>query len=761
MNPQLKLILQQAIQAFHSRNFDSADLNLKRVLQIDSKNLPALHISALIKISQANYKEAAVFLRRAAQINPNDASIQYNLAKALSDCGNDNGALIHHKKAVALAPNNPEAWLGYGKTAFNLGRYDDALAWFSNSLSLKPDYAEAWFNKGATLKELKRYDEAIAHYEKALSLKSDYAEGWSNMGITLKELKLYDESIAHHDKALSIKPDYAEGWSNKGATLNELKRYNEAIAHYDKALSLKPEYAEAWFKKGVALKELKRSHEAITHYDKALSLKPDLAEAWANKGAILHELKRYDEAIAHYDKALSLKTDIDWALGDLLHLKMKICSWSSLIESLEEITKKVLQSAKVVNPFPLLALSDDILLLRQASEIYAEVKYPKNLALGPIHKRSAQEKIRVGYFSADFRHHAVSILTAELYELHDRSKFEIIAFSFGVDDKSEMRSRLSKAFDRFFDVSSMSDLEIAKLSRDLKIDIAVDLGGFTTNNRMGIFVYRAAPIQVSYIGYLSTLGTDFIDYLIADKNIVPEELQKFYSEKIAYLPSYQINDRKRTISDRPFTRQELGLPENSFVFCCFNNNYKILPATFDGWLRILKAVEDSVLFLYAESKWAAKNLKKEAEARGINSARLIFGEHIPADEYLARYRTCDLFLDTYPYNAGTTASDALWTGLPVLTLMGKSFASRVAGSLLNAIGLSQLITTNQEEYEALAVELAKSPQKLEIIKHKLANNRLTTPLFDAPLFAKNLEAVYIKMYERYQAGSQPDHISIF
>ena len=679
MNPQLQLMLQQAIQAFQSGNLESADLSLRRVLQTDSKNLPALHILGLIKASQSNYKEAADYLARAARIHPNDASIQYNLAKALSDSGNDKDALTHHKKAVALAPNNPEAWLSYGKSASNLGRYEDALVWYGNALSLKPDYAEASLNKGATLKELQRYEEAIAFAE----------------------------------QALSINPNLAEAWTNKGVALKALKRYDEAIAHYDKALSLKPDYHEAW----------------------------------TNKGATLHELKRYDEAIAHYDKALSLKPDIDWIAGDLLHTKMKICSWSGLEEVLESISKKVVANEKVINPFALLSLNDDALLHKKSSEIYAQSRYPFNLVLGPILRCPQSRKIRVGYFSADFKDHAVSILTAELYELHDKNKFEIIAFSFGVDDKSPMRLRLSQAFNQFIDVSNMSDLKIAELSRNLHIDIAVDLGGYTQDSRTGIFSYRAAPIQISYIGYLGTMGAEYYDYLLADKTIVPNELQKFYSEKIIYLPSYQANDRKRTISERQFSKKELGIPEAGFVFCCFNNNYKILPSTFDGWMRILNAVEGSVLFLYADNEWAKANLIKEAGLRGIDSVRLIFGGRISSEEYLARYRVCDLFLDTFPYNAGTTASDALWVGLPVLTLMGQSFASRMAASLLNAIGLSELITTTQEEYEALAIELANNPQKLGSIKLRLAHNRLTTPLFDTPLFTKNLEATFIKMYE--------------
>jgi predicted O-linked N-acetylglucosamine transferase (SPINDLY family) len=492
----------------------------------------------------------------------------------------------------------------------------------------------------------------------------------------------------------------------------------------------------------------------------ALSLRSDYSEAWLNKANTLRELKRFDEAIAHYDKALSLKSDFELVTGDLLHTKMQICSWSDISDSLVKISQKILSHEKIAQPFQLLSLNDDPLLHKKFSEIHIQSEYPLNPILGPIPKHPNSQKIRLGYFSADFRQHAVSILAAELFELHDKTRFETIAFSFGVDDKSPMRFRLNQAFSRFIDVSDMSDLEIAKLARELQIDIAIDLGGFTSDCRTGLFAYRAAPVQVSYLGYLGTMGADYIDYILADKTIIPDGSKYFYAEKIAYLPSYQVNDRKRVISDKVFTKQELGLPEKSFVFCCFNSNYKILPSTFDGWMRILHAVEGSVLFLFADNKWAEENLKKEAEARGINIARLVFGKSLPADQYLARYRVCDLFLDTSPYNAGTTASDALWTGLPVLTLMGQSFASRVAASLLNAVGLPELITTSQDDYEALAIELAMNPQKLEDIKLKLANNRLTTPLFDTPLFAKNLEAAYIEMNRRYRADMPLTHIFV-
>jgi len=794
MNPQIQSMLQQAIEHYQLGYLKKAEEILGHCARLDAKNFDVLHLLAIVYASQEKYQTAIKYYKRALELSPNDASVLSNLGSSLNSIGRNQEAFIVFQKAIKIDPNEPlfwynaantlcdtgehkealtyydrsikldpqyyQAYINYGKVLFDLKRYSESLTFYDEALRINQNSLECLINKGATLKELALYDEAIVCLDKALSLKPDYAEGWSNKGMTLYELKRYDEAIAHYDRALTLKPNYAEGWSNKGNTLNRLKRYDEAIAHYDRALTLKPNYAEGWSNKGNTLNELKRYDEAIMCLDKALSLNPDYAEAWSNKGVTLHELKRFDEALVHYDKALSLKPDIDWVPGDLLHAKMKICSWSGFAESLEDIFKKVVVNEKVIIPFSLLAFNDDTFLHKKSSEIYIQDKYPFNPILGSIPKRPKNEKIRIGYFSADFKSHPVAFLIAELFEIHDRNQFEIYAFSL-VKAADEMRDRLHLAFDHYIEAQEMSDIEIAQFSRNLNIDIAVDLTGITASSRTGIFSYRAAPVQVNYLGYPGTLGADYMDYIIADKTLISPELQYCYSEKVIYLPnSYQVNDRKRVISDRKFTRQELGLPDHGFVFCCFNNNFKILPATFDRWMRILKAVEGSVLWLFQDNAWAVENLKKEAEKQGIPADRLVFAERMPLSDHLARHRQADLFLDTFPYNAHTTSSDALWVGLPVLTLMGQSFASRVAASLLNSIDLPELITNTQEEYEGLAIELAMNPKKLAEIKLKLANNRLTTPLFDTPLFTKNLEAAYIKMYERYQNDLQPDHLFI-
>ncbi len=726
MNFKLHTVLNQAVKAFRDKNYDNAVLILRAALQYDIYSFDSI-LEVGIAYAKANkFEEALVIFHCLQKYKYDDVRISYNLGLIHSLRGEHQLALEAYDLALKIKPNDVETMINKGSTYIDTKNYFLALEILNQAIKIRSDIPEAWANKGTALNNLNLYQEAINAYDEAIKLALNYHEAWSNKSIPLNKLKLYHEALSACNNAISIKPDYHEAWSNKGVTLNELNRYDEAIAHYDKALSLKPDYAEAWY----------------------------------NKGNTLTYLKRYDEAIVHYDKVLGLKPDMDWVAGDLLHTQMKICSWSGLAESLEGISKKVLANEKVINPFALLALNDDALLHKKSSEIYVQTRYPFNLALGSISKRPQSKKIRVGYFSADFKNHPVTFLIAELFELHDRNQFEIYGFSY-VKATDEMRQRLLKSFDKFIEVGGKSDVEVAKLSRDLNIEIAVDLTGFTQDARTGIFAHRAAPIQVSYLGYPGTIGADHIDYIIADKTLIPPQSQQFYSEKVVFLPdSYQVNDRKRVISDRQITRQELGLPEDSFVFCCFNNNFKILPKTFASWMKILNAVEGSVLWLFQDNPWVADNLRSEAKKHGITVDRLVFANRLPLPEHLARHRQADLFLDTFPYNAHTTASDALWSGLPVLTLMGQSFASRVAASLLTAIGLPELITNSQEQYENLAIELARNSQNLEDIKLKLANNRLISPLFDTPLFTKNLETAFIKMVKRYQADLQPDHITI-
>jgi len=525
------------------------------------------------------------------------------------------------------------------------------------------------------------------------------------------------------------------------------------------SLELLPNRLSTLTNLSVVLMRQEKLEEALETLNKAVVLYPKEATLYFYQGHIFSKKKIFDLALLNYQKAREINPEYEYLAGYLLHTKMLMCKWEDLDFSLCTLTDGISEQEKLSPCFPLLALVNSK-VQRFAAETWVNDKYPLKTESYINYKSSKVNKILIGYYSSDFNEHPISYLTAELFELHDKSKFEVIAFSFGPSSYSAFGKRVSSAFSKFIDITKLSDKDVAQLSREIGIDIAIDLTGHTTNERVGIFSYRAAPIQLSYLGYLGTMGAQYYDYLLADEIIIPINNQQFYSEKIVYLPSYQVNDSKREIANRSFTRAELNLPDFGFIFCCFNNNYKITPTTFSGWMRILSAVPSSVLFLFADNKWAEDNLKKEAENRGVNPTRLVFGARINRSEYLARYRVADLFLDTLPYNAGTTASDALWAGLPVLTCVGESFAGRVAASLLNAIELPELVTTSQAQYEATAIDLATNFTKLKAIKDKLQRNRLTTPLFDTNSFTKHIEAAYTQMYERYQNNLLPNHIYI-
>jgi len=690
--------------------------------------------------------------------------IQINqmMARALQcfQSGNHDEAELILIKVLGTQPRNFDALHILGVLKGIKNQHHEALEFFRKALRVNSNDSFLNFNIAKAFSEIGDDEKALKFHLSATRLNPNHPEGWLSYGKSLSNLKRFDESLNLFSKAVALNPEYAEAWTNQGCALKELGRFQQALDSFDKSIKINPHLAETWSNRGITLLNLKRVGEALASYDRAITIKPEYAEAYYNRGVALKELKRLDEALASYDRAIAIKPDYEYLLGTQLHTKMKICDWQDFEANIENLLLRIGEGKKSSPSFPIIALTDSLSVQRKASEIWMNDKHPPNHSLGFIPKLRRKEKIKIGYYSEDFREHPVSYLAVELFELHDKNNFELIAFYYGPPDSSDMHKRVSSAFNEFIDIRLKSDKEVAELSRLMEIDIAIDLSGLTGNERTGIFAYRAAPVQLSYLGYLGTMGAEYYDYLIADKTTIPTEHHQYFKEKIVYLPSYQVNDSKRLISDKVFEKTELNLPTNAFVFCCFNNNYKITPPTFDGWMRILNAVPDSVLVLYAENQWAEANLKLEAEKRCVSKTRLLFSSRIERSEYLARYRLANLFLDTLPYNAGTTASDALWAGLPVLTCMGESFASRVASSVLNAIELPELVTTTQEQYEAKAIELATNPEKLKAIKDKLEQNRLTTALFDTPRFTKHIEAAYSQMYERYQTDLPPSHIYI-
>jgi predicted O-linked N-acetylglucosamine transferase (SPINDLY family)/glycosyltransferase involved in cell wall biosynthesis len=617
------------------------------------------------------------------------------------------------------------------------------------------------FDRGNELYLAQQYQAAIQSYDKAILLKPDFAEAHHNRGSALNALHQYQAALENYDKAVLLNPKFTDAHFNRGNTLLTLQQYQAALESYDKAILLKPDYADAYNNRGSVLLALQQHEAGLEYFDKTILLKPDSVDAHSNRGNTLMALKQYRAAMESFDKAMLLKPDHEFLRGMRLYMKRLLCDWQGLESESRQLEALIDQGMKVTPPFTILAISSSPAVQQRAAEIHVRDKVPELSTAESIPRWPRHDRIRIGYFSADYYNHATTYLMAELFERHDRSRFEILGFSFGPRRTDDMSQRTSSAMDQFFDLRSLTDREAAELSRKLEVDIAVDLKGFTEDNRAGIFAQRAAPIQVSYIGYPGTMSASYMDYLIADHTLIPEADRRYYSEKIIYLPdSYQVNDSLRAISPKPCARADEGLPESAFVFCCFNQTYKISPSVFDSWMRILGRVEGSVLWLLDHNPWAVENLRTEAARRGIAPERLVFAKNLPVDEHLARQSMADLFLDTLPYNAHTTASDALWAGLPVLTRTGETFASRVAASLLRAVGLPELITTTESEYEELAVNLAHDPQRLHAFRQHLQQNHLTAPLFDCKTYTRHLESAYGTIVERYHAGLPPDHIDI-
>ncbi|HKD22911.1 MAG TPA: tetratricopeptide repeat protein [Rhizomicrobium sp.] len=731
------------------------------VLALDPAYIGALHQLAGLALEAGRALEGAEFIGRAIALNPEVAQTHANLGFALSLLKRFDEALSSYDRAIVLNPAFAEAHYSRGVVLSELGRHEDAVASYDNAVRLKNDYAQAYVNRGIALYDLERFTEALSSYDDALAARPGDPNIHYNRGNALSALKRLDEALASYNKAIALKPDHIVAYNNRGIVLTGLKRHGEAVASFDKAISLAPGYVEAHNNRGVALNDMKSFEEAFASYDRAIALDPDFAEAHYGRGVTLNELKRSEEALASYESAYALAPDSPFLLGKLIHMKMAICDWTNLEARKAALVEAIARGERVSPAFHVLPIADDPALQRQTAELYAAATEPLGAPLPKIVKRPRRTKIRLGYFSADLHDHATAVLMAELFERHDRKRFELTAFSFGPHTEDPMRKRLRKAFDRFHDVRGRSDRQAALFARENGIDLAVDLKGYTGDERHNIFAHRAAPVQISYLGYPGTMGARFMDYILADGTLIGPEDRVHYAEKIVTLPhSYQPNDTKRAIAAKDFARADVGLPEQGFVFACFNNTYKITPDAFSRWMRILARVDGSVLWLLEDNQMAAVNLRKEAAARGIAPARLVFAPRVALPEHLARHRLADLFLDTLPYNAHTTASDALWAGLPVVTLMGAAFQGRVAASLVRAVGLPELVTSTPEAYEGLAVDLATNPERLAALKAKLAANRLATPLFDIARFTRDIERAYVAMYDRYQSDLPPEHMDI-
>ena len=768
---------------------------LSKAIEVRPGYAPAYNHRGVALAALRQYDAAIASYDGAIAIKPDYADAHCNRGAALARIDELDAAIASFDLAIASSPDNVSAHFNRGVALADLGRLDAAIASYDRVIAVQPDFAAAHYNKGVALAGLKRLDAAIASYERTIAIKPDHAAAHCNKGIALLDLGQPDAAITSFDEALAIAPDYAPAHFNRGCALHGLGRFEAAVASYDKAIASRRDYADAHYNRGASLQALNLFEAAVASYDKAIAIKPDYADAYSSRGCALHELNLFEAAVASYDMAIAIRPDhadalynrgrtmlkaknyaevissyerllrIDpefpFAAGILLHAKMMCCDWGDFDETSASIRVALRAGKQCADPFGYQGVSESEEDLLKCAEIFAASAYPPPAAMQPRRPAGRAERITVGYLCGEFREQATAVLMSGAFENHDKAGFRLVGFDNGWDDGSAYRRRINQCFDEMVDIRRVGDQGVAQLVRKMNVDILVNLNGYFGEPRLGVFAYRPSPLQVNYLGFPGTIGVDYIDYLIADRVVIPEASRRHYAEKIVYLPdSYQANDRQRQISDRAMKRAEFGLPDEAFVYCCFNNTYKITPSTFDAWMRILDEVPGSVLWMLDDNAWATANLVKEAAHRGIAGERLVFSRRLPLPEHLARHALADLFLDTLPYNAHTTASDALWAGLPVLTQTGATFPGRVGTSLLMAIGLPELVSATGRQYETLAVELAVDRQKLRAIREKLARNRLTKPLFDTRLFTRHLESAYRRMYDRYCAGLAPEHFAV-
>jgi predicted O-linked N-acetylglucosamine transferase (SPINDLY family) len=739
-----------------------AKFHFEKALELKPKFKEANNNLGNILKTMGMLQDAKLYYEQAVSIDSSYVEAFDNLGSVDRELGLLEDAINSYKQAFKIQPINSEREYNFGLLLQDLGRYKEAIVCYQKSLDLKPENSNAYNNLGISFKEINNLDASLRSYEKAISIDSKNFHAYNNLGNIFMDLGKTDKAIDYYKKSLDIDPNFAECHNNLGVVLMNLGNVEKSIACFKKALNCNSNYADAFNNLGIASNLLGELGNSLEYYQKAKKINPSMIEVYSNLGNLLSDFDRLEEAEINYSKAFELEPNDFYNAGSLIHTRSKLCIWDNIKNISEALPSKVQKKLRAVQPFPLLAIVDDPKLHKKAAEIYVNHKFPENFDLPKINIYPRSNRIRIGYFSADFRLHPVANLTAELYETHDRAKFEVYAFSFGPDSNDEMNLRIKSGVDHFYDVRSMSHKDVAILSRSLEIDIAIDLGGFTQDTRTGIFAMRAAPIQVNYLGYSSTMGANYIDYIIADSILIPKKMQECYSEKVVYMPnSFMVNDTKKKISKRKFNRKQAELPDSGFVFCCFNNHYKITPTVFACWMRILTQVENSVLWLSDGNTLAVENLKKEATKHGVNESRIIFAPRLELrEDHLVRIQLADLFLDTLPYNAHATTSDALQVKLPVLTHIGKSFASRVAASLINSVNLPELIAETQEQYEEMAIGLAKDTEKLKLVREKLKNNLPLSPLYNTPVYVKQLESAYQEMFERSQNGLEPAHVYV-
>jgi predicted O-linked N-acetylglucosamine transferase (SPINDLY family) len=731
------------------------------VLRLNPKDFDALYLLGYLHSQSGQLEEGERLIAEALKVNPHSSDAAYNRGCILQTLARHNEALTCFDQALSINPKFLDALANRGISLLALRRTSDALTTFDRAIAMKPDDADCWNSRATALLELGQAGEALASLGRALALNANNASAWSNRGVALHRLRRHAEALNSFAKSITLNPNSFTALSNRGSTLLDLHRYREAIQDFDRALTLMPDYVEACINRGIALTALKDHDGALASFAQALKAKPDSTEALYNRANTLMVMKRFEDAAKDCESLLKLDPDYKYVRGFLAFFRLQCCDWRDLDAHRAAVVSGLRAGKRVIPPFAAAALLDSGTDQLIASRICVADKYPPTLQLWR-EERYEHRKIRLAYLSGDFNNTAVANLIAGVFEHHDRAKFDTIGVSFTEGDGSEMRARLRRGFGRFIEAWNVSDAEVAGFLRQNEVDIAVDLMGFTGDSRPGILALRPAPVQVAHLGFPATMGATHIDYILADSVVIPKESRIDFDEAVVHLPDcFMPTDSMRWVARNAPSRAEAGLPAEGFVFCSFNNSYKYSPEMFVVWMRLLNAVPGSVLWLPKLNESAMLNLQREVEANGVARDRLVFAPFIssPAD-HLARLSLADLFLDTRPYNAHSSASDALWAGVPVLTLPGATFASRVAASLLHAAGLPEMIAGTIESYEALALELAQNPAELEYLKARLKRGRTMQPLFDTARFTRNLESAYTTMWERYQRGEPSAHFAV-
>jgi protein O-GlcNAc transferase len=756
----IQALFQQALVCQRAGQNPRAEALYLQILAVEPHHAPALHLLGSMALQAGAAERACDLIARSIEANPRFAVAHLELANALRLAGQLEAALTSYERAIEIQRDLVAAHFNKAVVLQESQRLEEALRSYERALQLQPGLVLALYNRAVLLAALHRAEEALAAYDRCLTAAPNHVEALSNRGVLLLELDRPEAALASFDRALELAPQLSKALNNRGNALQSLNRFQEAVASFDRAIALEPQFFEALRNRGGALRKLGLAQAALASLDAALQIRPD-AQALLDRAETLVELQRHAEAIDCLTRLLELAPDTDYARGLRLHLQGLSCDWQSYDQHARSLVASIEAGRRADYPFPFLSVRDVAAAQRACAKAFVADKFPASAAPLWRKKRYGHAKIRIGYLSGDFRQHPVSALMARVFELHDRKRFETAAFSLRPAERSSLGERVRDAFDSFVDVSQMSDRAIASLMRDRQIDIAVDLMGFTQGSRTAILAHRPAPVQVNYLGFPGTTGAPYMDYLIADEFVIPAAHRQHYTEKIVWLPEcFQANDDRRAVAVGVPSRRQFDLPDFGLVFCCFNNNYKINPACFDVWMRLLRFVPGSVLWLVAEDSPVRDNLRREARSRDVDPHRLIFADRIPYDDHLARLRCADLFLDTVPFNAGTTASDALWAGVPLVTCTGKALAARMAGSLLTAVGLPELVTDSLEAYESLALDLARSPSLLADVRARLAVNRLSSPLFDSERFCRHLESAYVSMWERAERGKAPESFAV-